>query len=50
MQHSMVKTTIVAGKIIVENGEFINIDEEKIVADAMQQSKGVWKRYQDIFS
>ena len=50
MQHSMVKTTIVAGKIIVENGEFINIDEEKIVADAMQQSKGVWKRYQEIFS
>ncbi len=50
MQHSMIKTTIIAGKIIFENGEFINIDEEKLVADAMQQSKLVWKRYQDIFS
>lgn len=50
MQHSMIKTTIIAGKVIFENGEFINIDEEKLVADAMQQSKLVWKRYQDIFS
>jgi putative selenium metabolism protein SsnA len=50
MQHSMVVTTIISGKIVMENKEFRYIDEEKIVADAMQQSKGVWERYKENFS
>jgi cytosine/adenosine deaminase-related metal-dependent hydrolase len=49
MHHSMVNTTIIAGKIIMERNKLIDIDEEKIFADAMQNSKIVWNRYSDMF-
>lgn len=49
MHHSMVNTTIIAGKKVMENNILLNIDEEKIFADAMQHSKSVWDRYNNMF-
>jgi putative selenium metabolism protein SsnA len=49
MHHSMVTMTMVAGKILMKNKEFVDIDEEKIISDAYQSHKGVWERYNDQF-
>lgn len=39
-----VTTTIAAGKVLMENRIFQNVDEAKILADARQQAKNLWKR------
>ena len=49
MHHSMVSTTIIAGKIIRKNYTFVDIDEEEILANAFEQSKIVWKKYSEQF-
>lgn len=41
----MVETTIVNGKILMENREIKTMDEQRIIHDAMQSSKEVWKKY-----
>jgi putative selenium metabolism protein SsnA len=44
---SMVTTTIVNGKVLMKDRLIQTLDEDKIIADAMQRSKAVWKRYQE---
>jgi cytosine/adenosine deaminase-related metal-dependent hydrolase len=45
IHHSMVTMTMVAGKILMKNRVFVDIDEKKIISDAYQNHKGVWERY-----
>ena len=49
MHHSMISTTIIAGKIVRKNYTFVDIDEREIIAKAFEQSKIVWKKYSDQF-
>ncbi|PKO18406.1 MAG: hydrolase [Chloroflexi bacterium HGW-Chloroflexi-10] len=49
MQHSMITSTMVAGKLLYHNRAFVTIDEKKIMADAMQLAENVWKHYQTQF-
>ena len=39
-----VTTTIVAGKVLMENREFRGLDSEKLLADARRQAKSLWDR------
>jgi putative selenium metabolism protein SsnA len=43
---SMVTTTMVAGKLLMSNGQLLTLDEERIAAQARQQATQVWSRYQ----
>ncbi len=43
-----VKTTIVAGKVLMKDREFINVDEHKLLSDARQQAGDLWKRVNEI--
>jgi len=45
----MVSTTIVNGKIIMQNGELTQLDENSILKEAKKVSVSVWKRYHDSF-
>lgn len=47
---SMVETTIVNGKLLMENRELKTMDEEKIMREAMNTSQAVWKKFQNQFS
>jgi len=49
MHHSMISATIIAGKIIRKNYTFLDIDEDEILAKALEQSKVVWKKYSNQF-
>ena len=41
---SMVTSTIVAGKVLMQNRELVGIDEERIAFEACQRALEVWKR------
>lgn len=45
---SMITTTIVDGKILMNDHQMVTIDEEKIMAEAKSASAVVWERYQNI--
>jgi len=45
----MVSTTIVNGKIIMQNRELTQLDEAGILKEAKKVSVSVWKRYHDSF-
>lgn len=45
MHHSMITTTIVAGKVLMADRQLVNIDEEKIFNEALENSKSVWENY-----
>lgn len=49
MQHSMITTTMVAGRILYRNGSFLTIDEKEVIAKAMESAKRTWKQYQELF-
>ena len=49
-QQSMVTTTIVAGKVLMQDRELLTLDEAEIAAKASKQAISVWKRYQDQFN
>lgn len=42
---SMVTTTIVAGKVLMQDSQLLNLDEEAIAARARQLAPKVWERY-----
>lgn len=42
---SPVNTTIVNGKVLMQNGKLINIDEEKIFAESRKQAQNFWDRF-----
>jgi hypothetical protein len=42
---SMVRTTIVAGKILMLDRKLTTLDEKEITSEAMRISKEVWKEY-----
>jgi putative selenium metabolism protein SsnA len=46
---SMVKTTIVGGKLLMNEGELLTIDEGKVSAQAKKVSKEVWGKYLNQF-
>jgi len=48
-QHSMVTTTIVAGKVLMKDHELLTLDEAEIAAKAREQAGKVWKRYEEKF-
>jgi len=50
MQHSMISTTIIAGKVLYNHHEFVEIDEEQIHAKASEYAEIVWKKYQSQFT
>lgn len=45
----MIKTTIVNGKILMQNGELKTLDEDKIIRQARTLSNKVWERYEHQF-
>lgn len=45
----MVSTTIVNGKVIMQNRELTQLDEKSILKEAKKVSVSVWKRYHDSF-
>lgn len=45
----MVSTTIVNGRVIMQNRKLTLLDEEEIIKEAIKVSKFVWKRYHDSF-
>ncbi len=49
MHHSMVSSTIVAGKILYHNRSFVSIDEREIMKHALEQSVAVWANYKNQF-
>ena len=44
MNGRSVVTTVAAGKVLMEDRVFQMVDEEKILADAQQQAKDLWRR------
>ncbi|MEN6480742.1 MAG: putative aminohydrolase SsnA [Anaerolineaceae bacterium] len=46
---SMVSTTIVAGKILMDSKKLLTIDEKETAEIAMELSKKTWKRYHELF-
>jgi putative selenium metabolism protein SsnA len=44
-ESSMVKATIVSGRMLMWDRQLLTMDEEKILAEARQASKGVWERF-----
>jgi len=45
----MVSTTIVNGKVIMQNNELTRLNEKSILKEAKKVSESVWKRYHDSF-
>jgi len=45
MQHSMITMTMIAGKVLMQNGKLLHIDEEKIFTEAYDNGKDVWEAY-----
>ncbi len=48
-ESGMVTTTIVGGKILMQDRELTTLDEAEIASRARERAKKVWKRYQDKF-
>lgn len=48
-ESSMVTTTIVAGKVLMQDRKLTTLDEAQIAARARELSAKVWKRYEDQF-
>ena len=46
---SMVTTTIVSGKVLMQDRRLLTIDEEAITARAREHAARVWKRYEEQF-
>jgi cytosine/adenosine deaminase-related metal-dependent hydrolase len=46
---SMVVTTIVDGKVLMDNRELKTMDEDKITHDALKSSKKVWQKFSSQF-
>ena len=46
----MISTTIIAGKVLYDNNEFVEIDEERIHAKALEQAIIVWKKFNSQFT
>jgi putative selenium metabolism protein SsnA len=44
VQGRCTNTTIINGRVIMRNREFVNIDEEKLMADSRQQAARLWAR------
>jgi cytosine/adenosine deaminase-related metal-dependent hydrolase len=47
---SMITTTMVAGKVLMQDRKLVTLDEERIAARAREISSQVWKRYQGQFA
>jgi cytosine/adenosine deaminase-related metal-dependent hydrolase len=47
-ESSMVTTTIVAGKILMQDRELLTLDEAEITARSRELAGAVWKRYNDL--
>ena len=47
LESSMITTTIVAGKVLMENRQLTTLDEVQIAARARELSSRVWKRYEE---
>jgi cytosine/adenosine deaminase-related metal-dependent hydrolase len=47
---SMITTTLVAGKVLMRNGELLTLDMPEITAQAMNLSRAVWGKYQKRFA
>jgi putative selenium metabolism protein SsnA len=43
---SMIATTIVAGEVLMQDGELLTLDEERITARSRELVPDVWERYQ----
>jgi cytosine/adenosine deaminase-related metal-dependent hydrolase len=48
MTPKYVKSVMVDGAWVVRNGEFCNVDEERIRAEARTQARSLWKRMEDL--
>ena len=47
IQERMVTTTIVDGKVLMQDRHMLSLDEEAITAHARELAPGVWERYED---
>jgi cytosine/adenosine deaminase-related metal-dependent hydrolase len=47
---SMVTSTIVAGKVLMQDRKLLTLDEAEIAAKAREQAPAVWERYQGFAS
>lgn len=47
---SMVTTTIVAGKVLMQDRQLLTLDEAAIAAQAREMAPGVWQRYAEFAS
>jgi putative selenium metabolism protein SsnA len=47
---SMITLTMVAGQVLMQDGELKTLDEEKIAFEARRHAEGVWNRYSRQFS
>ena len=45
---SMITTTMVAGKVLMQDRKLVSIDEEKIAREALGFAPDVWKRFESI--
>jgi hypothetical protein len=43
-QRSDVKTVIVNGEVVVENGRLLTIDQDKLVKEVQRLAEGIWSR------
>jgi putative selenium metabolism protein SsnA len=48
LNESMITTTMVAGKILMKDRMFLNIDEERIKARSREIVPSFWKRYEEL--
>ena len=44
---SMVTSTIVGGKVLMQDRQILSLDEEAITAHAREMAPAVWKRYEN---
>ena len=44
---SMVTTTIVAGKVLMEDRQLLTLDEASITSEARALAPQIWKRYEN---
>ncbi|GAB4526475.1 MAG: putative aminohydrolase SsnA [Anaerolineae bacterium] len=44
---SLVTTTIVAGEILMQDRQLVTLNEDAIVADALELAPQIWRRYQE---
>jgi cytosine/adenosine deaminase-related metal-dependent hydrolase len=49
-ESSMVTTTIVNGKVLMQNRQLLTLDEAEITARSRELAAAVWKRYDELES